>query len=78
MDKFIEAGVTVASLIAAVAIISVLVSKKADTPQVVQSVASGYANNIGVAMSPVTGASVSLDTSYPSGGSVGMGLPTLY
>jgi hypothetical protein len=76
MDKFIEAGVTIAGLIAAVAIVSALVSKNAQTAGVVQSVASGYANNIAVALSPVTGQSIQggINTGYPSLG--GMGLPT--
>jgi hypothetical protein len=78
MDKFIEAIVTIASLIAGVAIVATLVSKKANTPAVIQAAASGYANNIGVAISPVTGNSYNIDLSYPSSGGIGsMGLPSL-
>jgi hypothetical protein len=79
MDKFIEAGVTIAGLIAGIAIVSVLVSKNAQTAAVVQSVASGYANNVAVAISPVTGQSISggINTSYPGSGSRAPGLPQL-
>jgi hypothetical protein len=49
------------------AVLSVLISKKANTAGVIQSAASGLANDIGVATAPVTGQSVSYDTSYPSG-----------
>ena len=75
MDKLFESFVTIAGLIAAVAIVSALVSKNAQTPAVIQSVASGYANNIAVALSPVTGQTIAggINTSYPSTG--GLGLP---
>ena len=76
MDKFWETIMTLGGLIAAVAIISVLVSKNAQTPQVVQSLASGYANNIATAISPVTGANATPNLSYPSSGGFGSGLPT--
>lgn len=76
MDKFIEAGVTIAGLIAAIAIVALLISPKATTAQVVQSVASGYGNNIATAISPVTGVQVQPNLSYPAAnGSMG-GFPT--
>ena len=61
--KFIE---TVAALIVAVAIVALLVSPKAKTSSVIQASASGLANNLGVAESPVTGATYSINLSYPS------------
>lgn len=70
-NSMVEAGVTIALAIIGLAIIATLVSRNANTTGVVQSVASGLANNIGVAASPVTGAQVALNTSYP--GSFGMG-----
>lgn len=62
--------------VALVAIIALLVSRKADTPQVIQSIASGYGNMLGVAESPVTGETYNIDLSYPgeSYGFGGMGL----
>jgi hypothetical protein len=82
MDKFLEAGVTIAGLIAAVAIVALIISPKATTAQVVQAVASGYGNNIATAISPVTGVQVQPNLSYPSSAGLGlpqfgMGLPTL-
>jgi len=73
MEKFIEAGVTIAGLIAAIAIIALIISPKATTAQVVQAVASGYGNDIAVAISPVTGTQVTPNLSYPN--SSGFGLP---
>lgn len=75
MDKLTEGVITILSLIVGVAILSVLVSPKAQTSQVIQSIASGFGNDLAVAQSPVTGNSVSINTSYPSGGTMG-GLPS--
>jgi len=61
--KFLE---TIAALIVAVAIVALLVSPKAKTSSVIQASASGFANNLGVAESPVTGATYSINLSYPS------------
>jgi PRD1 phage membrane DNA delivery len=60
--RFLE---TVAALIVAVAIVALLVSPKATTSQVIQASASGLANNLGVAESPVTGATYQINLSYP-------------
>lgn len=76
MDKLTEAVVTILSLIVGVAILSVLVSPKAQTSQVIQATASGFGNSLAVAMSPVTGANVNINTSYPAANSGGMGFPT--
>lgn len=84
MDKTLEAAVTIAGLIAAIAIIALIVSPKAKTSSVIQSVASGYANNIAVAIAPVTGAVPQANLSYPDSGfgtfgnaSGQLGAPTL-
>ena len=61
--RFLE---TIAALIVAVAIVALLVSPKATTSQVIQASASGLANNLGVAESPVTGSTYSLNLSYPN------------
>ena len=55
-------------LIVAVAIVALLVSKNANTAGVIQATASGLGNNLGVAESPVTGASYHIDLAYPGGG----------
>lgn len=68
MDKFWETIVTVASGIIGVAIIAVIVSRKAQTPAVIQSAGSAFANSLGVAESPVTGLGYAINTSYPGGG----------
>jgi len=57
--------VGIVGLLAAVAIVSVLVSKKAQTPQVIQSAGSALGNDLGVAVSPVTGNQYQIDLSYP-------------
>lgn len=68
MNQITESLVTVASLIVGVAILAVLVSRKSNTASVIQAAASGFGNALGVATSPVTGASTGLNLSYPSGG----------
>jgi len=73
MDRITEAVVTVFTAIIGVAILSVLVSPKAQTSNVIQSVASGFGNSLAVAMTPVTGENVNINTSYPT--SNGMGMP---
>lgn len=69
MDKFWETIITIASGIIAVALIATIVSRKAQTPAVIQAGGSAFANDLGVAESPVTGAGYGIVTSYPSSGS---------
>jgi hypothetical protein len=73
MNTAIEAGVTIVGLVIAVAIVSVLVSKNAQTPQVIQASASGLSNLIGVAQAPVTGTAVHLSLGYPSANNLSYG-----
>jgi hypothetical protein len=65
MNTIVEAITTIGIAIVGLAIVTSLVSKNAQTPQVVQSVASGFGNALGVAESPVTGATYNIDLSYP-------------
>lgn len=65
MNTLMEAMVTIGTAIVGVAIVALLVSKKSQTPQVIQSAASGFGNVLGVAESPVTGAQYNIDLSYP-------------
>lgn len=65
---FVDAMVTIMGGLAIVAIIALVVSKKSQTPQVIQSWFSGYGNDLGVALSPVTGNNYQINLSYPSQG----------
>lgn len=71
MDKITELLGSIFALAVSVAIIAILVSKKSQTPAVIQSWFSGNANLLAVAASPVTGAKVNIDTSYPNSGLLG-------
>ena len=65
MNTFFEAIVTIAIAIVGLATVAVLVSKKAQTPAVIQAGGSAFSNALAVAESPVTGASYKIDLSYP-------------
>jgi hypothetical protein len=65
----------IVGLIAAIAIVSVLVSRNAQTPQVIQAAGSALGNNVGVAVSPVTGNRYNIDLSYPGSFMTGFGQP---
>lgn len=71
MNAITEAVVTIASLIIGVAMISVIVSKNANTTGVIQAGASGFGNALGVAESPVTGANMQFSLGYPGGSDFG-------
>lgn len=64
-NELITAMVTIATAIVGVAIIAVLVSKNAQTGKVLQSAAAGFAGDLSVAISPVTGQNVNVP--FPSG-----------
>lgn len=65
MSPFLESLTTIALAIVGLAMLAVLVSRKANTAGVFQSVASGFGNTLGVAEAPVTGASYAPVLSYP-------------
>lgn len=65
MNTITEMIVTVALAIVSLATVAVLVSKKAQTPQVIQASGSAFSNALAVAESPVTGATYSVNLSYP-------------
>lgn len=65
MNTMVEAVVTIATAIVGLAIVAVLVSKRAQTPAVIQASGSAFSNALAVAESPVTGASYSINLSYP-------------
>jgi hypothetical protein len=66
--SFFETLTTVAIWIATVAIVALVVSRKSQTPEVVQSVGSAYGNALAVAEAPVTGAATPINLSYPTSG----------
>lgn len=67
MNQFIEGGVTIGLAVIGLAMLSILVSKNATTAGVLQAGASGFGNVLGVAESPVTGSSYTINLGYPSG-----------
>jgi PRD1 phage membrane DNA delivery len=71
MDKFWDTVSTIGLGIITVGMIAVIVSRNAQTPAIIQSSASGFGNDLGVAESPVTGAGYSIDLSYPGSGLTG-------
>jgi hypothetical protein len=56
-NNLVNSVVTVLTAIIGVAIIAVLVGSNAKTSQVIQAGAQGFAQDLGVAVSPVTGGS---------------------
>jgi hypothetical protein len=65
MNTITEALVTIATAIVGLAIVAVLVSKRSQTPAVIQASGSAFSNALAVAESPVTGATYHVDLSYP-------------
>lgn len=66
MNDAVHSIVSIFIAIVGVAIVAVLVSKNAQTPQVIQSTFSGFGNALDVAVSPVSGGQVQANLSYPS------------
>jgi hypothetical protein len=58
-NELITAMVTIATAIVGVAIVAVLVSKNAQTGSVISAAGSAFGQDLGVAVSPVTGSSLS-------------------
>lgn len=71
MNSVLEGAITIALMIGGIALAAVLVSRNANTGGVIQSLSSGFGNDIAVAQSPVTGNNVQVDLSYPSSGDFG-------
>ena len=73
MNALTEQAGVIALAIIGVAMLAVLVSGKANTSGVIQSLSSGFSNSLATAESPVTGANVNIQTGYPgSSGSRGI------
>jgi len=69
-----EPVVTIAAAVVGVAIISVLVSKNAQTPQVLGAAGSAFANVLSAATAPVTGSAATPNVSSGTGGFGNFGL----
>jgi PRD1 phage membrane DNA delivery len=65
VSQITEMLLTIAIAIVGLATVSVLVSRKSQTPQVIQASGSAFSNALAVAESPVTGATYKIDLSYP-------------
>jgi len=72
MSSFWEGVSTIVLAIVGLAMVAIIISRRSNTAGVLQAGFSGVANNIGVAISPVTGSSMAFDLSYPGGGGFGM------
>lgn len=66
MSAFTEMVTTIALAIVGLGIVSVIVSRRSQSPQVIEAAGSAFGNSLGVAESPVTGATYSIDLSYPA------------
>jgi hypothetical protein len=76
MSPFFETVSTIALAIVGLGLVSVLVSRKAQTPAVIQATGSAFSNALGIAEAPVTGAGYTPNLSYPGtdhSGSFGFG-----
>lgn len=65
MNSFTEMGLTLIAMLGTIALAAILVSRNSQTPALAQSVFSGIGNDVAVAQSPVTGANVTPNLSYP-------------
>ena len=69
-DQLITSVVTVLTAIIGVAIIATLVSKNANTSQVIQSGGAAFSQSLGTALSPVTGGSSGIGSFSGVGASI--------
>lgn len=73
MDKVTEMFITIGGLLVTVALLAVFLSRNSNTSGVIQSFFSGFGNALSVAVSPITGTSVTPNLSYPSDSMSGFG-----
>jgi hypothetical protein len=73
LNTFTEMLTTIALAIVGVAIVALIVSRRSQTPAVIQAAGSAFGNALGVAESPVTGAQYNIDLSYPNANAYGFG-----
>ncbi len=70
-DNLMTGIVSIALAVVGVATLAVIFSNKSNAAGVIQAGGSALANNIAVAVSPVSGTSVTPNVSYPSSTSFG-------
>ena len=70
-NPVVESFFSIFLAIVGVAIVAILISRKSNTAGVLQAFGSAFSNSLGTAISPVTGSSMTINTSYPS--SFGLG-----
>lgn len=70
-NPVLESFFSIFLAIVGIAFVAILISKKSNTAGVLQAFGSAFSNSLGTAISPVTGSSMSINTSYPS--SFGLG-----
>lgn len=74
MNSAGESIMSIATAIIGVAILALIISRKSNTVGVIQAGASGFVNALATAVSPVTGSTVNINSSYPgSAGTFGGG-----
>lgn len=66
MHPLVEAAVTIALAVIGLGVVSVIVSRNANTAGVIQAGASALGNDIAAAQAPVTGSRVTANLNYPS------------
>jgi PRD1 phage membrane DNA delivery len=67
MSQITEAIVSIGALVVGLAILSVIVSGKSKTADVISSLSAGFANSLSAATAPVTGTSTAPVVSYNQG-----------
>jgi hypothetical protein len=72
-DKLIGSTVAILTAIIGVAIIAALISKNAQTPQVLQAGGNAFSSILKAALSPITGGSSSIGQNINFNGSTGVG-----
>jgi PRD1 phage membrane DNA delivery len=68
MNQLTETALSIGVLIVGLAVVSVLVSQKSQTPQVIGAASSAFSNALSAATAPVTGAATAPVNSSSSGG----------
>lgn len=70
-QELMHSVVAIATAIVGLAAFAVIVSKNANTANVIQAGSSGFSNAVAVAISPVTGSSYNVNLSYPNNDTIG-------
>lgn len=65
MNAFVEGLITIALAIVGLGVVSVVLSKNANTAGVIQASASALGNDIATAQGPVTGNNPTINLNYP-------------